>query len=528
MVSKSRLNNVAVWTLLAISLVGCGLVYYATAWGPAVYSDSVYYLGSADNLVHGRGFGLYWGDNNFRPYAGDPPFYPFVVALFQLAGLSVVSAARWVGIVSFLAVIFGSGWLAYDLTRSPGLAIGTSLFLFFPSLQTSLHATSEVVFYPTALLSSLLLLRFLNTSKRYNLILAALLAAAAFLSRYVGVALLVASFLALLLMSTTSWRKRLLDGLLYSLLVCFPMLVWLGYGYFHTRTLGERSVHLADIFSFTISFRLALAETLWRWIRYLPNPTGYETQKWWMLFLLLVLAATAGWAIWRSIRKPSVDILRLWSGFFALYALIYILVYFGAYASTFPTPDLVFRMFEPFLLATGLSLLGLFTLAFQSCRPNWISSAVVIGLVLLMVVPETLGGYPNLVAMHQYGSGYTGKAWMGSPVIDAINGLPAGTQIITNQPDAVLFLTGRPAHWIPEVVSQKPVEQNLRFGDGGTYQENIFRDKDGALVLFPSFYQQMQSFYYEQTDARIASMLNGLTAFRQFDKYSGIYYYPTK
>ena len=140
MLSKSRLSNIAVWTLLAISLVGCGLVYYATAWGPAVYSDSVYYLGSADNLVHGRGFGLYWGDNNFRPYAGDPPFYPFIVALFQLAGLKRGISGSLGRDLSFLAVIVGSGWLAYDLTRSPGLAIGTSLFLFFPALRASLHA----------------------------------------------------------------------------------------------------------------------------------------------------------------------------------------------------------------------------------------------------------------------------------------------------------------------------------------------------------------------------------------------------
>jgi hypothetical protein len=247
-----------------------------------------------------------------------------------------------------------------------------------------------------------------------------------------------------------------------------------------------------------------------------------------MSILLLVIATTAGWALWRSIRRSAVDILWLWSGFFALYALVYILVYFGAYASTFPTPDLVFRMFEPFLLASGLSLLGLAALVFQKRRPRWISSVAVIGLVLMLVVPEIPDHYTNLATMHRFGNGYTGRAWRKSPVIEVINVLPVDTQIITNQPDAVLFLTGRPAHWIPEIVAQKPVENFLRFGDGGTYQENIFRDKGGALVLFPGVYQQMQSFYYEQTDARIASMLNGLTVYRQFDDFAGIYYYPNR
>jgi hypothetical protein len=528
MLSKSRSVNAAVLTIVAISLVGGSFVYYATVWGPTVYSDSVYYLGSADNLVHGRGFGLYWGDNNFRPFAGDPPFYPYVVALLQLAGLEVVSAARWVGILSFFILVAGSGWLTFDLTRSPGLAIGTSLFLFFPALRASLNASSEVVFYPAALLSCLLLLRYLKTIHLFDLILAALLAAAAFLTRYVGVALLFVSVMALLFLSNVSWRKRILDGFVYSLVVCIPMLIWLGWGYLHTQTLGERTLHLPDIASFAIKFRLALAEVIWKWTALLPDSASYEMQKWWMLALLLILVVAAAWALWLSLNKSAIGIIWLWSGFFALYALVYLLVYFGAYITTLPTPDLIFRMFEPFLLASGLSLLGLAALASQGHHPKWISLATVIGLALLFVVPMIPGNYNNLVSMHRDGNGYSGRAWRQSPVIEMLKELPAGTQIITNQPDAVLFLTGRPAHWIPEIVAQKPAESFLRFGDGGTYQENIFRDKGGALVLFPGVYQQMQAIYYDQTDARLKSMLDGLTVYRQFDDYAGLYYYPNR
>ena len=514
--------------VLIVGLAGAVIVYYATVWGPTVYSDSVYYLGSADNLVHGRGFGLYWGDNNFRPFAGDPPFYPYMVALLQLTGLSVVSAARWIGILSFFVLVAGSGWLAFDLTRSPGLAVGTSLFLFFPALRASLDASSEVVFYPAALLSCLLLLRYLKTVHLFNLILAALLAAAAFLTRYVGVALLFVSVMALIFLSNASWRKRILDGFVYSLVVCIPMLIWLGWGYLHTQTLGERTMHLPDIVSFTINFRLALAEIIWSWTTLLPDSASYEMQKWWMLALLLILAVAAAWVLWRSLNKSAIGIIWLWSGFFALYALVYLLVYFGAYITTLPTPDLIFRVFEPFLLASGLSLLGLAALAFQGRHPSWISLVTVTGLALLFVVPIIPGNYNNLVSMHRDGNGYTGRVWRQSPVIELLKELPADTQIITNQPDAVLFLTGRPAHWIPEIVSQKPVSQFIRFGDGNTYQENIFRDRGGALVLFPDVYWQMQSIYYEKTEERIASMLNGLTIYRQFDDFAGTYFYPTK
>jgi hypothetical protein len=167
-------------------------------------------------------------------------------------------------------------------------------------------------------------------------------------------------------------------------------------------------------------------------------------------------------------------------------------------------------------------------LAFKDRRPGWLSSVVVVGFVLLLGIPEIPDTFKGLVDMHRDGNGYTGRAWMQSPVIEALKELPADTQIITDQPDAVLFLTGRPAHWIPEIVAHEPVRDFLRFGDGGTYQEDIFRDRESALVLFHGFYQQMQAVYFGQTDSRIASMLNGLTAFRQFDGFSGIYYYPIK
>jgi general stress protein CsbA len=512
--------------ILLLGAVGMGLVYYATRWGPVVFSDSVYYLGSADNLVHGRGFGLYWGDNHFRPFAGDPPFYPFVVAFFQLSGLGVVTAARWVGILSFVILVAGSGWLAYDLTHSPGLAVGTSLFLFFPALQVSTNASSETVFFPATLLGGMLILRYLITDNRFNLILAAILAAAAFLSRYVGVALLVTSVLALMFFSTTSWKKRILDGLLLCLIVGIPTLMWLGWGYFHTSTLGERTMHAPDIASFAIKFKLAFADILWKWIVLLPDTAGYEIKKWGALFLLVLLAMIAGWAMWRSLKKPAAGTVWLWSGFFALYALVYLFIYFGAYVYTVPTPDLIPRIFDPFLLASGLCLLGLAVLVAQGRQPYWMSSALAVVLALLFMVPAIPANADYIVAMHEDGYGYTGRSWSQSPVLAAVKELPPNTQIITNQPDAVLFLTGRPAHWIPEVVSEKPVASFTRFGDGGEYQENVFRYDGGALVLFPDIYWQMQSIYYGQTEERIASMLNGLTVYRQFGDYAGIYFYP--
>jgi len=57
--------------------------------------------------------------------------------------------------------------------------------------------------------------------------------------------------------------------------------------------------------------------------------------------------------------------------------------------------------------------------------------------------------------------------------------------------------------------------------------ETVFR-KGGALVLFPSFYWQLDSIYYEQTQNRLEAMLQDSVLYKDFGLDSGIYFYSEK
>jgi hypothetical protein len=514
-------------TLLVIGLLailGAILVFYATRWGPAVFSDAVYYLGSADNLVHGRGFGLYWGANHFRPFAGDPPFYPLLVAFFQFfGGLDVVTASRWVGIFAFCIMIGLSGWLTYDLTKSFGLALGISIFLFPLGLSLGTNAASEVTFIPATIVGALWLLRYIKTGKYLDLVVSALFVAAAFISRYTGVALLISGMLCLMFFPAWKWKRRIIDMFVFGGIACLPMLIWLGWAYKQTGMIGERALRLPDIFALSVRFRLAFSAILWDWVPFLPADAGYNIQKWSLLVVFAFLTVVCGLMI-RSIRDNKADFIMFWMGLFVIYAFVYIVVYLLAYLFSLPTPDLIPRIFSPFLIATWLVILScLFLLARQF---RWLIVLPML-MVFSFIIIEFPGNAKHIIAMHEDGNGYTSRKWRESPMIAALADLPVETQIVTNEPAAVLFLTGHPAHFLPEVLETQPSAAFYRFGDGlpDNPQQAVFREDGAALALFSSVYYQLEKVYFEKTTGKLASLVQGLTLYRQFGTDDEIYFY---
>jgi hypothetical protein len=523
LISKINKQYLTFFLIGLLAILGAILIFYATRWGPSVGSDAVYYLGSADNLVHGRGFGLYWGSNHFRPYAGNPPFYPFVVGIFQLTGMNVVTASQWVGILFFCIMISLSGVLTYELTKSFGLSIGISIFLFPLGISLGTNAASEVTFIPMTIIGALWLLRYIKTGKFLDLIISALLAAFAFISRYTGVALLISGVLCLIFFPLWKWKRRLIDMFVFGGITSLPMLIWLGWSYTQTSTVGEKMLYLPDIFALAARFRLTFSALLWDWIPFLPTNAGYNVQKWLLVIVFTFLIIVCGLMI-RLIKRDKTDFLVLWLSLFVIYAFVYIIVYLVAYLFSLPTPDLITRIFWPFLVSLWLVILAcLFLLARYS---RWLIVLPML-MVFSFVVIEYPGNATYVAMMHETGNGYTSRKWRESPMIATLAALPVETQIVTNEPAAVLFLTGHPAHFMPEVLETEPSKNLYMFGDGipDNPQQVAFREDGAALALFSSVYYQLENIYYEKTTEKLTSLVQGLSLYRQFGKDDVIYFY---
>ena len=521
--------------IVACSLLGVALMVYSTTWGAVITSDSVYYIGSADNLVKGVGFGLPWGSGRFLPYAGDPPFYPLLIAGLELMGLSAVSAARWVAVLSFGLTILAVGLLGWRASGSPGLALALSLLVLISAMLTDLYprAMSEPIFFLTGLSGALWLLCYLESTRLSDLLLASVLLSAAFLTRYMGVALLLAGGICLITMTRLSWRTRLGHAALLTAVTCLPMVGWLAWTYTQTGMLGERSLRSGvNLWQATGNFRLAFADILWSWLPFSASiPVGYNAQKVLLGLLFLLLLVGGGVLAWRGSkstanRSTSLSLLR-WVLFFGLFAFFFSLVYALAYAFTLPTPDLNERLFSPLSIAISFIIFALLFLVAQS-GPRWRALFALPLLALALVLADNL---PTQIqsarTLHQEGSGYTSRYWRQSPVIAALMQLPPDTLVITNEADAVLFLTGLPVVWLPDVITSQPEEAFTRFGDSpeNLPEEAAFRERGAALAIFPSAARQLQGLYGEKTAQRLETLTQGLAEFARFGPLEAVYFY---
>jgi hypothetical protein len=67
------------------------------SYGVGVRTDSVAYLWGAENLAKGLGLGRLNGLGELKPMTHWPPFYPLVLAVFELAGIPALEGARILG-----------------------------------------------------------------------------------------------------------------------------------------------------------------------------------------------------------------------------------------------------------------------------------------------------------------------------------------------------------------------------------------------------------------------------------------------
>src|SRR5262249_33450490 len=150
--------------------------------------DSVKYIGAARNLADGRGY-TFCG----QPLTQFPPLYPALVALPSLFGLDAWPAARWLSAVFFAGQLLIAGWAIHRYTDRAiiwPLLLSALTLLSMPLIYIHSYAWSEPPFNLLALGMLILLSIYLDNPRRIWLVLAALAAALAFLTRYVGPALI--------------------------------------------------------------------------------------------------------------------------------------------------------------------------------------------------------------------------------------------------------------------------------------------------------------------------------------------------
>lgn len=524
--------------ILVLSLLGMALVYHATTWGPIVYSDSAGYLGVAKSLAAGHGLGMILPDGGFRLLTSHPPVYPVSLAFWGWLGMDILQVARWEGVLSFGILIFLIGVISYRFSQSLWISwSGCCITLTMPwMLVVFSSAMSDPLFIVLSLVGTWMLLAYLDGDRLVWLGGAAVAIGLGAMTRYVGIAFILAGALSVLFLSMSNWRVRFWRAITFSVISSFPLGAFLVWVRFQHNQETPRDLNLiGNYWEMFKEIRPKFVNVYWEWFPFQDSLPDYSYRIKLIVFSFLVVSLLLGcimllrvsygtrlsrWTATSSVRYGGVVFIFLASYWITL-TVIYIFSEF--------VPDIDNRMLAPtypYLLLVPLIPLQLLLRMRPSWR--WLRLLPVAGALLFVAsfAPKTRDVLSNY---SQRGDGYLGQFWRTSATLQAVRELPVTIPLISNEPLAVAFLVGRPCRSISEIVNRVPVDHFSRYGDDlDDRPQTTFRDSGAALVLFStSLHWQLDNLYHAQASRRLDALIDGLIVYGQYSD-GAIYFYPRR
>jgi hypothetical protein len=436
-----------IYFLLMLSLVGVLLVVICTSrYGAGVTPDSVAYISTARNLLSGEGYARHDG----RPFVDWPPLFPTLLAWIGLSGFDPLDSVRYVNAISFGLTILVSGlWLLNNVRSPPLVLLGSvAILLSRPLIYVSVFAWTEPIFVLFMLSSIFVMQQFLQSGKVLFLLLSAIFAALASLTRYIGVTVILTGLLALLLFNRNiSTITKLLRATLFTFISLFPLTAWVIRNYAVASTLvGERGSSpytLMQELYFTLN-------TVTKW--FLPPIIPAILR-----ILLIVLLCVSGIVIfqvlsrWNQSSWSSTNSLRI------MPLVYFVLLYTSgliASATRIAFDPINHRLLAP--IYVPVMLLGLFTIdnikqSFSRMHfsKQTLNVCLHVGFGLWLVYPFLYSGNLVINSIRNGAGGYSSRAWMNSELISYLKQYPLHGSIYSNAPHAIYILTGMSARPSP-------------------------------------------------------------------------------
>ena len=396
----------------APATVGAFALIAATAKGLYVSPDAVLYVGTARNLLDGHGFTPPPG---LPPLQHFPPLFTVLLAAIGRLGVDPLTAARVVNVVAYAGIILLVGLVVRARTGSvPAGVVGAVLAACAVDLLTyAASALTEPLFVLLAIAALVALAAHLDRPSTPLLVGAAGLAAAACLTRYVGVSLVLAGVIALLL------RRRWVDCGLFAAIAVVPLGAWFLWsgGRGSDRSL---SWHL-----FGADYLGQAARPFSRWLVPWPRPP-----------IALLLAVALVVVLYRLGRFSSSSLNRLLG--------LFTVAYLAALVANRALTDVTGRLDARFLVPLHVVAILVVVPALHGRKlpaPALALAAVLVAAQFVDAAAWTAGGLTDDGVARR---GYNAAAVRHSVVLD-----DPGGPLYTNAADAVFFLTGRTSAPIP-------------------------------------------------------------------------------
>ena len=486
--------------LLMFALIGVIFVMLSTSrYGAGLSPDSVVYIGTARNIIAGAGFLSYDG----TPMVHFPPLYPALLALIgAILGKDPLLLTNIVNALIFGLIVYLSGVLiSKHLSSSLPLAIvGTLMILFStPLFLVSGWVWSEPLFIFFVLLSLIFAESYLSKNNTKSLVLLSSSVALSFITRYVGVTLIIWGVLVIAVFHHGTLKRRIAHLTIFTLISAIPMGIWVIRNYSVASTLFGFSA--GSYFPLSQNITLFFF-TLVRW--YFPGIIADHRTT--MIFVGTVIVIFAFANIVHSWQKLKINLRQisptvLFSITTGLFVIIYAVFVVISATNTYVSVDS--RMISPIYVPLTLLLLIL-AQAFMEPYREYLSKTILnsilfIGIAIWLVYPIRNN---ILIAQNltQNGKGYSSKAWIENKTIQYIQHrrLASECTVYTNGPDAVSLLANFTVKWSPgrtmknsSFKSSWPEESNACLVWFNDIERNYLSTPD-ELMLIANFKQVIQ------------------------------------
>ena len=285
--------------LAAIAVAGAALIMARqVGYGVGVVADAPTYLAVADSLLAGQGFVQF----SVWPYLLWPPLYPLLLVGASFYVFDPQDVAGPVNAASFGLTIFAVGCCLRRYVRRRFLVVAACLaiMLALPLTSVAAAALSEPLFILLSTLALAQTARFLERGQGRELAMAAALTGLALLTRYAGVALVMAILPLLVLQRDVGGLAKAKRIAWYCLIAGLPTALWFLRNLLaHGQLLGNQypsPYHLTEVLE-------GLGNDLAAWaLLYYPDDFIAAVFVW---LVLAALAMGVIYALARTRRRPS-------------------------------------------------------------------------------------------------------------------------------------------------------------------------------------------------------------------------------
>lgn len=449
--------------MLALAVGGVVSALACTRHGAGIGGDGVAYVMTARNLLDGYGLSWIGPTGDIRPLTVFAPLFPTLLGAGGLLGVDPLLGARWLNAGLFGLNVFLTVAILRVCVQDAGLPLVGGMFVLFSPVFFPLHTgvASEPVFMTLLLLATLGLVQYLCSGEVRWLLLAACGAGASYLARYAGTSLIAAGALLVLFRREERWRARVRRSLLFLVVACVPVALWMARNAIVAGTSTSRVLEYQPI---EASLFGLIADLVSYW--FLPDRVPPALRAAMVLVGALFLLIAGIWAQRRSPEAVVVPEERCgWAltGVWGVTSGVYLGVLLVSRAFLVPRISLDQRILSPVHLLTLLALIVAVD-RIRGSSSRWLGWLATGG-VLLLAVFYIGRGTVRALELQVDGQGFASLAWRSSPLINAMELLPAETPIYTNEVEAVYLLSSRRPYRLP--TGCLPVDALYGYEPGG-------------------------------------------------------------